>query len=93
MRSPCHEKDIYKIGLTRTSADRRAEELSRPTGTPLPFGVLAQWEVGNCRGVEAEVHRHLARFRLNRRREFFMVSLSLIVATVERAIADVKKAG
>lgn len=93
MRSPSHERDIYKIGLTRTSADRRAAELSQPTGTPLPFGVLAQWEVGNCLGVEAEVHRRLARFRLNRRREFFMVSLSVIIATVERAIAEVKKAG
>jgi hypothetical protein len=93
MRSPSHERDIFKIGLTRTSTDCRASELSQPTGMPLPFGVLAQWEVGNCRGVEAEVHRRLAPYRLSKRREFFMVSLSVIVATVERVIAEVKTRG
>jgi hypothetical protein len=86
MRSASHERDVHKIGLARKSAEGRADELSQATGVPLPFGVLAQWEVGNCSGAEAEIHLRLARYRLNKRREFFRVSLSAIVATIEQVV-------
>jgi hypothetical protein len=87
-RSPAHEVDLYKVGLTRRSADERNKELSSATGVPLPFGVCASWEVGDCASVEKEVHRRLEWCRVNRRREFFNASLSKIVETVESVIAE-----
>ena len=87
-RSPALEPDLYKVGLTRRNAEVRAEELSSATGVPLPFGVLAKWSVGDCALVEKEVHRRLAVFRINPRREFFHVDLSAIVRTIDSAIKD-----
>lgn len=86
MRSPAHGNDVYKIGLTRRTSEERASELSSTTGVPLPFEVLASWEVRDCSSVEKEVHAQLRPYRLNKRREFFGVSLSSIVAAVEQAI-------
>lgn len=87
-RSPGHGIDLYKVGLTRRSADVRAGELSSATGVPLPFGVLASWSVGNCATVEREVHERLAAYRINPRREFFRAELSHIVRTIEAVIRD-----
>jgi hypothetical protein len=85
-RSPAHAIDIYKVGLTRRSSEARASELSAATGVPLPFDILASWEVGDCGLVEHEVHRALARFRINPRREFFHADLSLISRTIQSVI-------
>jgi hypothetical protein len=85
MRSPSHERDIFKIGLTRRDPGRRADELGEATGVPLPFEVLAQWEVGDCGEAEANIHRKLASFRLSKRREFFRAPLPDIVSVIEKA--------
>jgi hypothetical protein len=86
MRSPAHERDLYKIGLTRRPVDVRAQEIGQPTGVPLPFGVLANWEAGDCSGIEAEVHRELAHYRVSKRREFFRAPLAMIVKVVDEAV-------
>jgi hypothetical protein len=44
--------------------------------------VLARWVVGDCAKVEAAAHVALARFRVNKRREFFRVDLQTIVTTI-----------
>lgn len=88
MRSPSHGIDIYKIGLTRRTPKERASEISSATGVPLPLDVLASWETGDCSRVEAEVHTRLKAYRLNKRREFFGVSLSLLVATIGQVVAE-----
>jgi hypothetical protein len=85
-RSPAHEVNVYKVGLTRRTAEARASELSSATGVPLPFGVLATWEVGDCAGVEREVHERLAAFRINPRREFFFAELSVISGTIDAVV-------
>lgn len=86
LRSPAHEKDLYKIGLTRRPVDVRAREIGQSTGVPLPFGVLASWEVGDCAAVEAEVHRELAQHRVSKRREFFRAPLPVIVKVIDEAV-------
>src|SRR5579863_2788048 len=63
-RSPAHEYNVYKIGLTRRGAEVRAKELSRSSGVALPFGVLANWSVGDCGTVEKRVHERLAAYRV-----------------------------
>lgn len=88
MRSGSHAADLYKIGLTRRAAEARSSELSSATGVPTAFGVLAQWQVGDCATVESEVHKRLARFRVSKRREFFRVSLQTIVATINAVVRE-----
>lgn len=90
MRSAAHGNDLYKVGLTRRSTRERAAEIGSSTGVPLPFEVLASWDIADCGKVESEVHKHLKPFRVNKRREFFWKSLSSIVAAVEQAIANVE---
>jgi hypothetical protein len=86
--SPAYGADVYKVGLTRRTAEQRAKELSSSTGIALPFGVVANWEVGDCGAVESAVHSELDWCRLNSRREFFYTKLSTIVETVQRAITN-----
>lgn len=81
-RSAAHEPGLYKVGLTRRSSAIRARELSSATGVPLPFGVLADWSVGDCARVEREIHKRLEAHRLSPRREFFRCELTLITRTI-----------
>ncbi len=87
MRNPSHGNDLYKIGITRRSTEQRAQELGSSTASPLPFGVLARWEVGDCASVEKEVHKKLKAYRVSKRREFFFAPLSYIIHTIEQTIA------
>jgi hypothetical protein len=57
---------------------------------PLPFEVLASWEVVDCGVIEKDIHIQLKQYRLSKRREFFRTNLSSIVAAVEQAIANVE---
>jgi len=88
MRTSAHGIDLYKVGFTRRSAQKRAEELGSSTGVPLPFEVLASWEVADCGAIEQKVHSQLKPYRVNKKREFFRTSLSSIVAVVGKAIAN-----
>jgi hypothetical protein len=88
VRSPSHDRDIYKIGSSRREVQNRAAELSVTSGVPLPFNVLAQWECGNCAAVEREVHKRLSRYRLNKRREFFWANLPMIISTIQEVVAQ-----
>jgi hypothetical protein len=90
-RSESHENNVYKIGLTRRNAEVRASKLSAATGVPLPFFVLAQWEVGDCSQVEREVHGRLADFRINPNREFFFAELSQICRTINEVVAELPR--
>lgn len=88
VRSPAHELELYKVGLTRKTAEGRAGELSSTTSAPLPFGILAQWAVGDCGYVEKEAHARLDAFRVSHRREFFKAPLSYIVRVVEGIVSE-----
>lgn len=86
LRSSSHHAELYKIGMTRRSSDVRAKEIGGATGVPLPFGVLASWDVGDCAAVEKEVHRRLRPYRINPRREFFMLALSEITQVINGVV-------
>jgi hypothetical protein len=45
MRSAAHDKDIFKIGVTKRSSEIRSDELSRTTGSPDKFLVVEDWHV------------------------------------------------
>lgn len=85
VRCPEHGINVYKIGLTRRSAEIRAKELSS-TPTPTPFGVMGSWEVGDCAKVEKEIHLKLGAYRIDTRREFFRLNISSITKAIESVI-------
>lgn len=87
MRSASHGLDLYKVGYTRRTTDERANELSSSTGVPLPFEVLAKWDVEDVHAVEAEAHHRLGRYKVNKRREFFCAPLPTIIAELDAIAA------
>jgi hypothetical protein len=90
MRSGSHYTDLYKIGLTRRSSEKRAGELSSATGVPTSFEVLVQWEVGDCSAIEEEIHKRLKPLRVNKRREFFRGNLQAIVGVIDQVLRESK---
>jgi len=64
---------VVKIGCTERSPHTRAEELSRSTGVPSPFSVVAYLEVPEFQAVERDFHRWLEAHRVSEFREFFDV--------------------
>lgn len=90
MRSAAHAKDIFKIGITRRSADIRSDELSSPTGSPDKFLVVQEWEVSNCAKAEAIIHQAINKYRINPRREFFKAPYKEIVKAITEALAAIE---
>lgn len=84
-RNPANVANVYKVGLTRRTSKERASDLSK-TSAPVPFLIVGEWSVGNCREVEKQVHKILKRYRLNPKREFFQCEVSRIFSAVERVI-------
>ncbi len=87
MRSVAQVRDIYKIGLTRRTVEKRAGELSRSTASPTEFLEIASWAVGDCGAIERKIHDRLDYCRINKRREFFRAPLSRIIREIELVIA------
>ena len=71
MRCAAHGKDIFKIGLTKRTAELRAQELTGATASPDQFLVVEDWEVKDCELAERLIHERLSEYRVNAKREFF----------------------
>jgi len=69
---------IYKVGMTTTSPEARAKELSSSTGVPFPFKVEAAYHCDDPAYSESEIHEALSEFRINNSREFFKLDLQEI---------------
>lgn len=69
---------IYKVGMTTTSPQIRAKELSSATGVPTPFKVEGAFHCEDPSGSERDIHESLSEFRVNESREFFRTELSYI---------------
>ncbi|HEY3982907.1 GIY-YIG nuclease family protein [Cedecea sp.] len=69
---------IFKIGMTTTSPETRAKELSSATGVPFPFKVEAAYHCQDPSYSEKELHDYLSEYRINDSREFFKADLSEI---------------
>lgn len=62
---------IYKIGMTTTSPETRAKELSSATGVPYPFKIEGSYYCENPAESEQSIHEALQDCRINESREFF----------------------
>lgn len=66
-------RGLIKIGLTTSTPEKRAKQLSAATGVPGEFVVIYDELVSDCRLVERELHNHFAGYRAEINREFFTV--------------------
>ncbi|HCA3729854.1 TPA: GIY-YIG nuclease family protein [Klebsiella pneumoniae] len=78
LSNPCMP-GIYKVGMTTTSPEVRARELSSATGVPAPFKIEAAFYTHAPLESEKEVHEVLSEWRVNDSREFFELSLGEII--------------
>lgn len=67
-----------KIGMTMKHPRERMAELSSSTSCPQPFEMLAFFDSHNPGRAEAEIHKALAQYRVNDRREFFAVPMEAL---------------
>lgn len=65
---------LLKIGMTSKDPRERVKQLFT-TSVPTPFVLQRVYHVNNTNasGMEARIHRHLSRYRVNSRREFFRI--------------------
>lgn len=89
MKSPLHPKYVFKIGLTQSTTETRANELSSATGVPGRIYVMQEWAVGDCVSIEREIHSRLTEFRVDPRREFFEAPLEHIISVIEEVILSI----
>jgi len=88
MRSAAHERDIFKIGLTRRNPEIRSDDLSRTTGAPDKFLVVQEWKVDDCKAAEGMIHERLDAYRINPKREFFRAPYKQVVSVIQEIITQ-----
>ena len=71
---------LLKIGFSESPTERLMS--LHTTGVPTPFDLAALFPVARGRACETAIHRALSQFRVDSRREFFAVSLSLAMELV-----------
>lgn len=83
---PC----VVKIGLTTREPEVRAREIyAGSTGVPMPFDVAVAYSVADCKLAEKRIHKRLAVYRLNLRREFFRLPPSVAASLTYETCAQV----
>ena len=74
---------IYKIGMTTSTPEIRAREVSQGTGVPLPYEVELAYFSSSPRKDESEIHEYLDTCRLASNREFFKCELEEVIEAFE----------
>ena len=80
---------IYKIGVTTISGHARAYDLSKSTGVPSDFKVEFESFTPNRYKVESQIHKHLDKYRVSPKKEFFKLDIQEIVREVIRSSQEV----
>ncbi len=74
---------LIKIGYTKNPPGTRVKQLNT-TGVPVDFNVEWAFPCFNGIQLEQEVHEYLADFRVNKKREFFNISIEEAKMTIEK---------
>ena len=81
-----HSMDgLVKIGKTQRRPEDRVSELSSVTGVPTTFILAYQEYFNDCDRAEVYVHERLRSNRVSENREFFNVSLNVVIRTINEA--------
>jgi len=80
---------LLKIGLTKHTPQKRAKELYS-TGVPVQFDLEKCWRVprDELKRAERDIHEILSDYRINNKREFFLVERELALRAVSQYIKD-----
>lgn len=85
LQNKSYGRFVVKIGLTTREPDVRAKELYvGSTGVPEHFDVGFACLVEDCEAAEKAIHSRLRAYRINGRREFFLIS----PAVARRVVLD-----
>lgn len=77
---------VLKVGMTTSTPEKRAKELSSSSGVPYPFDVVSRYRTNDPWGHEKQVHEMLARYRVNQGREFFKAPLNIVEEACDRVM-------
>lgn len=92
LKNEAFKEDWIKIGQSTRSGHHRARDLNFEAGTGLPglHACVFEQEVLDCGRAEKEVHRQLARYRVNK--EFFRVEIGVAISTIRQVCAEMDAA-
>jgi hypothetical protein len=85
-------QNLYKVGLTKTTPEKRAEELSRSTAAPNIFLVQYSRKVQDVVSAEKRIHMLLKEFRYSQSKEYYLADLDNIRNCVDRIAEFEEKA-
>lgn len=92
LQNNSHDNLVLKIGFTTVKPEVRAKQLYwGSTGVPEHFDIVVAFLVGDCKSAEAEVHRRLDSYRINRQREFFRIEPRVAKAVVLDTCESINK--
>ena len=77
---------LVKIGFTKNKPSERVKQINSATGVALDFKVEWAYPCFNAHDLEKEIHYYLEGegFRVNKKKEFFNISLEQARSVVER---------
>ena len=86
------QTENLKIGRTSRDTEKRKKELSNAlkagTGVASDFVVAYDELVDDCVGIETKMHKKLEKYRVNKNKEFFKISLKIAIKTLKSVIDD-----
>lgn len=82
---------LLKIGMTSRTVERRAKELSGVFGVPDDFSIVFKKQVKFPSIAEKEIHKKLSSYRINRKREFFLVDKDSAIRIVSDICSLINK--
>jgi len=77
---------MVKIGFTKNKPSDRVKQINAATGVALDFDVVYQFPCFNAHDLEKEIHIYLEKngFRVNKKKEFFNITVEQAVSVIER---------
>lgn len=77
---------LCKIGFTMHKPSERVRQINAATGVAQDFDVMYQFPCFNAHSLEKEIHIYLEHngFRVNKRKEFFNITVQQAISVVER---------
>jgi hypothetical protein len=76
--------NMVKIGMTTSTPDERARQISAATGVATPWIPVYSFQCYRSDLLETEVHHHLHEYRVNNKREMFAIDSH----TAQKVIED-----
>lgn len=77
---------LCKIGFTKNKPTERVKQINSATGVAMDFNVVYQYPCFNAHDLEREIHMYLESqgFRVNKKKEFFNITVEQAVSVIER---------